>query len=300
MENRMNLLLRLSALALGLGLLAACDRNPQPEVSTEVGSPAFDAFVTAVSRKTRDQLTPEELRQAVDQYVNMQATAAAAEKAGIGALPEVQSQLAIVRMNVLSEALLKKYIEEHPVTDADLKAEYDRQVENIPLEYKARHILVDDQAKAEALIAKLKGGADFAKLAKENSKDGSAQQGGDLGWFSPQSMVKPFADATVALQPGTYTETPVQTQFGWHVILMEETRKPTVPALEEVKDRLKGMAQSRQVQAYMEELRKTAGLDADQAYDKLMASAKPAADAPAEAAPAEATEPKPAEPATTP
>lgn len=291
----MNYQLKLPALALAIGLLAACARNQAPPVNTEVGSPAFDAFVKAVARKDRDQLSPEELRQAVNQYVSMQAASAAAEKAGIEQLPEVQSELAIVRMNVMSEALLKKYLDEHPLSDAELQAEYDRQVANLPPEYKARHILVDDQAKAEALIAKLKGGADFAKLAKDNSKDGSAKQGGDLGWFSPQSMVKPFAEATAALKPGTYTETPVQTQFGWHVILLEETRKPAVPPLDEVKDRLRGMAQSRQVQTYMEELRKTAGLDADKAYNDLVASTKPAT---AEAA--GAPEPKPAEPAANP
>jgi peptidyl-prolyl cis-trans isomerase C len=292
MENSMTLQLKLPALILAVGLLAACARNQAPAVSTEVGSQAFDAYVKAVTRKERSQLTPDELRQVVDQYVGMQAAYAAAEKAGVEQLPEVQSQLAIVRMNVMSEALLKKYLAEKPLTDADLQAEYDRQVANIPMEYKARHILVDDKAKAEALIAKLKGGADFAKLAKENSKDGSAQQGGDLGWFPPQSMVKPFADATVALQPGTYTEIPVETQFGWHVILLEDTRKPEVPPLEEVKDRLRGMAQNRQVQAYMEELRKTSGLDAEKAYNDLVASTTPA---PAEAA--GATEPGPAEPA---
>lgn len=292
----MTLQLKLPALLLAVGLLAACARNQAPAVSTEVGSPAFDAYVKAVTRKERSQLTPEELRQVVDQYVSMQAASAAAEKAGIEQAPEVQSQLAIVRMNVMSEALLKKYLAENPLSDADLQAEYDRQVANIPLEYKARHILVDDKARADALIAKLKGGADFAKLAKENSKDGSAQQGGDLGWFQPQSMVQPFADATVALKPGTYTEVPVQTQFGWHVILLEETRKPAVPPLEEVKDRLRGMAQNRQVQTYMEELRKAAGVDAEKAYQELLASAPPAtAEAAGEAA--GAATPAPAEPA---
>lgn len=293
----MNLQLKLPALALAVGLLAACARNQAPAVSTEVGSPAFDAYVKAVARKERSQLSPEELRQVVDQYVSMQAASAAAEKAGVEQLPEVQAQLAIVRMNVMSEALLKKYLDEHPLTDEELQAEYDRQVANIPLEYKARHILVDDKAKAEALIAKLKGGADFAKLAKDNSKDGSAKEGGDLGWFSPQSMVKPFADATVALKPGTYTEIPVQTQFGWHVILLEDTRKPAVPPLEEVKDRLRGLAQNRQVQVYMEELRKTAGVDAEKAYNELMASAKPATGE-AAAEPAAGATPAPAEPAT--
>lgn len=290
----MNHRLPLATLALAATLLAACARNEAPAVNTDVGSPAFDAYVTAVTRKPRADLTPEELRQVVNQYVGMQATAAAADKVGLEQTPEVQSQLALVRMNVVSEALLRKYVAEHPVADADLQAEYDAQVANIPLEYKARHILVDDKAKAEALIARLKAGADFAKLARENSKDGSAKQGGDLGWFSPQSMVKPFADATMALKEGAITETPVQTQFGWHVIQLEATRKPPVPTLDEVKDRLRNMVQAKQVQAYIDELRKAAGLDADKAYEALVAATatkpEPAAPAPG-AAPAPAAKP---------
>ena len=106
----------------------------------------------------------------------------------------------------------------------DLKPEYDAQVAQLPREYHARHILVEDKSRPTASRKQLKGGADFAKLAKQKSKDSSGKSGGDLGWFTLDTMVKPFSDAVAALQPGQLTAEPVQSQFGWHVIKLEESR----------------------------------------------------------------------------
>jgi peptidyl-prolyl cis-trans isomerase C len=129
----------------------------------------------------------------------------------------------------------------------------------LPKEYKARHILVESQDAATAIIKDLEGGADFAKIAKAQSKDpGSAQNGGDLGWFSGQSMVKPFTDALTALDKGATTKTPVQTQYGWHVIQLEDSRAPEAPAFEDVKEQVKMLAQRKKLQSYLDELRKTA------------------------------------------
>ena len=212
-------------------LLSACVKKEVEPLTPEQSAANFEAFVTAATRKTEAELTPDELRQAFDQYLTMQIAADAGEKAGLDRKAEVAAQLRVLRMNVLSEAAMRTYLDEHPVVDADLSAEYDAQVAAVPLEYSARHILVDDETTAKALIVKLTEGADFAKLAKEKSKDPSAANGGDLGWFAPQTMVKPFADAVAALEKGKYTTAPVQTQFGWHVILLEDTRKPTLPTL---------------------------------------------------------------------
>jgi peptidyl-prolyl cis-trans isomerase C len=131
----------------------------------------------------------------------------------------------------------------------------------MPREYHARHILVDDQAKADKLTKDLKAGGDFAKLAEKNSKDPSGKQGGDLGWFTLDTMVKPFADAVSALQPGQTTEAPVQSQFGWHIIKLEESRATAAPPFEEVKDRVKVFVQRKKLQTYLDELRKNAKVE---------------------------------------
>jgi peptidyl-prolyl cis-trans isomerase C len=111
------------------------------------------------------------------------------------------------------------------------------------------------------VIKQLQGGADFAKLAKDKSKDSSAASGGDLDWFSPQAMVKPFADAVVALEKGQYTQVPVQSQFGWHVIKLDDVRSPEPPAFDEVKDQVKMIAQRKKLQAYIDGLKATAKIE---------------------------------------
>ena len=161
---------------------------------------------------------------------------------------------------VLAEAASEKYIKANPATDEEIRAEFDAQVATMPKEYKARHILVDSKESADAIIVKLQGGGDFAKLASSESKDSSASNGGDLGWFSPQTMVKPFADAVVALEKGKFTPQPVQSEFGWHVILLEDVRSPEVPDFEQVKPQVEMFTQRKKLQAYLDELRKTASI----------------------------------------
>jgi peptidyl-prolyl cis-trans isomerase C len=261
--------LYIPALAAALLLLSACVKKEVEPLTPEQSAANFAAFVTAATRKTEAELTPDELRQAFDQYLTMQIAADSGEKAGLDRKAEVAAQLRVLRMNVLSEAAMRKYLDEHPVVDADLSAEYDTQVAAVPMEYSARHILVEDKATAEAIIVQLNGGGDFAKLAKEKSKDPSAGNGGDLGWFALQTMVKPFADAVAALEKGKYTTVPVQSQFGWHVILLQDTRKPTLPTLAEVKDRLQEMVQRKKIQTHVEELKKQAGINADEAFEEM-------------------------------
>lgn len=261
--------LYIPALAAALLLLSACAKIEPEPLTPEQSAANFETFIAAASRKPQAELTPDELRQLFDQYLTMQIAADSGEKAGLANRYAVAAQLRVMRMNVLSEAAMREYLDKHPVVDADISAEYDEQVAAVPMEYSARHILVDDRATAEAIIVQLNGGADFAKLAKEKSKDSSAGEGGDLGWFAPQSMVQPFADAVAALEKGKYTTTPVQSQFGWHVILLEDTRKPTLPTLAEVKDRLQEMVQRKKIQTHIEELRTQSGIDADQAFEEM-------------------------------
>ncbi|WP_129779205.1 peptidylprolyl isomerase [Peristeroidobacter soli] len=259
------LLLPLTLLA-GCGNAAESQKAPAgPPVAVvngkNISKSEFDLYVENVGRQSKREISEAEKSQLLDQFISMQLAAEAASKAGIEKQPKVQDQLALARLNVLVDSGLQEWLEKNPVTDAELRPEYDAQVAQMPKEYHARHILVDDQAKAEALTKELKGGADFAKLAEKNSKDPSGKNGGDLGWFTLETMVKPFSDAVAALQPGQMTDQPVQSQFGWHIIKLEESRTTQAPAFDEVKDRVKMLVQRKKLQNYLDELRKNAKIE---------------------------------------
>ena len=262
-------------------LLAACNKaaTPAPEAAGErvatvngkaLPKSVFDLYVANMSRQSGREVTEEQKGQLLDQYVSMQLAAEEAEKAGIEKDQKVRDQLALARLQVLVDAGLQKYLEAHPVQESELRPEYDAQVAALPREYHARHILVDDQAAAVAITKELKGGADFAKIAAKRSKDSSSKSGGDLGWFTLDTMVKPFADAVKTMQPGQLTEQPVQSQYGWHVIKLEETRATSAPPFDEVKDRVKMIVQRKKLQTHLEDLRKAAKVE------KTAAAAAPA------------------------
>lgn len=256
-----------------LFVLAGCDQLGNKVPTPAETNAGFEAFVKAAARKSAAELTPEELKQAVEQYIGMQVAADSATKTSLDKDPEVKAQIALSRTNVLSEALLQKQLDANPVTDADIQAEYDSQVAKAPGEYNARHILVDDKSLAEAIIKKLEAGGDFAALAKEYSKDGSAKSGGDLGWFSAQSMVQPFSEAVAKLEKGKFTTAPVQTQFGWHVIKLEDTRAASLPPLEQVKDRIQQLVQRTKITDYLKTLRAESKIDAEKLTAALTAYA---------------------------
>ena len=225
------------------------------QLSTEL----YDTFVQAVTGgQMQEPLTDEQKSQLLDQLINMTLAAQSAEKDGLAKDPKVAARLDLLRTQILAEAASEKYVKAHPVSDTELKAEYDTQVASMPKEYKARHILVDKQETAESIIRELQAGGDFSKLAKEESKDSSAQAGGDLGWFSPQTMVKPFADAVAALEKGKYTTTPVKSEFGYHVIILDDVRSPEAPKFEDVKPQVEMFVQRKKLQEYLDSLRKDA------------------------------------------
>lgn len=178
-------------------------------------------------------LYPILLTQAVDRAALSQL----ARKDGLDREPAVASAMKIAAEAALQNALLTKVIAPE-VTDAKVRAVYDKGYANKkgPEEVQARHILVKTKAEAESIIAQLDKGADFAALAKKYSTDGSAADGGELGFFTRDKMVAPFADAAFALKPGQWTEKPVQTQFGWHVIEVEARRQQPAPTFEEAAD----------------------------------------------------------------
>ncbi len=169
----------------------------------------------------------------------------------------------MVKQGVLVRAYLQDYIKNNPVSDDLLKAEYDKIKSQMgDTEYKVRHALVATEADAKAMIDQLKKGGKFDKLASEKSQDpGSKAKGGDLGWISTGSVVKPFGDALKQLKKGQYTTTPVQSQFGWHIIKLEDTRPVQAPPFEEVKNNLRQRMQQQQAEKAVLALRGTAKVE---------------------------------------
>jgi peptidyl-prolyl cis-trans isomerase C len=271
----------------------AADAPPaKPPLVTVNGKPIsnelYEDYVKALTQgKSSADLPPEDREQIKENLVRLELIAQQAEKDGLAKDPEVASRLELARINLLQQASAQKYLKDRAPTDAELRAEYQVQLESSPLvEYHARHILVSGEDVAQKIIGQLGSGMDFATLAKRFSSDkASAAKGGDLDWFAPNAMVKPFSDAVAMLKNGEYTRTPVQTQFGWHVIQLLGTRDRAPPAFEAVQEQLKQIVQRKKYQAYAEELMKTAKIDPP------LASAAAPAPAAAPGTPAPATTP---------
>jgi len=229
------------------------------------GKPVPVARVDAlIKTATHGQEAPPELKaQARDQVVMREIFAQEAEKQGIPNTADYKTQLELVRQTVLINTLFQNFIKTHPVSDAEAQAEYNKiKAEQSGQEYDARHILVDNEDEAKKLIAQIKAGAKFEDIAKKSSKDtGSAENGGDLGWAKPQSYVPEFATALQGLKKGEMTETPVKTQFGYHIIRLDDTRAATFPSFDEVKDKVKQQMEQVKLQEYQEKLRKAAKTD---------------------------------------
>jgi len=183
-----------------------------------------------------------------DELVNREILMQEAQKAGTAKQPEVQAQLDMARQEIIVSAYLRDWVRKHPITDAEVQQEYEKaKAEQGDKEYKARHILVESEDEAKALIAQLKKGGKFDDLATKNSKDGgSAQRGGELDWNVPAGYDKQFSDAMVKLERGKYTEAPVRTRFGFHIIQLDDVRPAKFATLAEVKPRIQQkLAQSR-------------------------------------------------------
>jgi peptidyl-prolyl cis-trans isomerase C len=184
-----------------------------------------------------------------------------AKKQGVDKNPAVKTEIDLAAQTVLVRSYMADYLKAHPVSDAALHQEYDKIKSQIgDKEYKVRHILVENEADAKDIIAQLQKGEKFEKLAERSKDTGSKINGGDLDWNAPANFVKPFSDAMIALPKGKYTTTPVQTQFGWHVIEVDDIRDAKVPPFDEVKPQLAQRMQGQVVDAYLKELRAKNGL----------------------------------------
>jgi peptidyl-prolyl cis-trans isomerase C len=232
-------------------------------VATVNGKPIPAAKVDQVVKQVVAQgkaTDSPQLREAIKKdLIGREVLIQEADKQGIGTRPDVKNAIDNARQSIIINAMLADYIKKNPVKDADIKAEYDKYKAQVgEKEYHARHILVGTEDEAKQIIAKLKGGAKFEDLAKQSKDPGSAQNGGDLDWASPASFVPEFSKAMTSLQKGGITETPVKTQFGWHVIKLEDVRPAKIPPLEEVKQQVAESLQQRKLAAYREELLKKA------------------------------------------
>ena len=266
---------RVSTVAAITILLAACGKGQQaaaPAVAdkTAASSPpvavvdgvsisrdAYQDYLKGLLRgKSESEVTAEEKDKVLDQMINMQLIAAQAEKDGLEKDPDVATRLALVRTQILADAAAQKYVKSHEPTDQELHAAYDTATDKT--EYRASHILVPTKEKADQVIKKLKGGAKFEDVAKAESTDNSKANGGDLGWFTTARMVKPFGDAVKGLKVGETTPDPVQTQYGWHVIKLVETRDAP---FDQFKGQLSNGILQKKFQDYIEALKKTAKIE---------------------------------------
>jgi peptidyl-prolyl cis-trans isomerase C len=246
----------------------AADKPSSPTIATVDGHAItradFDFYVKQLTQNRGPiELTPDQKNQVLEQLITMQVMSAQAVKDHVDAEPETVAALDVTRMNLLADGEAKKYLKDHQPTDQELRAAYDEETAALgTTEYHARHILVKDEALAKALIKKIQGGAKFEDVAKANSIDPSGKNtGGDLPWFTPARMVKPFSDAVKTLKKGEMTTTPVQTQYGWHIIKLEDTR-PLVPQpFDQVKDQISKRVIPKKLDAYFDELKKTAKIE---------------------------------------
>lgn len=268
---------RILLLTAALVALAACQpKSPagtasesspsSPTVATVDGAPIsrdlYEFYIKGVTGKTSSDLTPQQRTQALDNLIRAQLIANEAIKENVDKQTDTAQLMQMERLNILEQALSQKFLAGKQPTDDELKAEYDAQVAKLPkTEYHARHILVATQPFADKIVERLKKGEKFEDLAKAESMDSSKTNGGDLGWFTLDHMVKPFADAVSNLKVGEYTTAPVQTQYGWHVIQLLGTRPVSPPPFDQVKQRLVQVIQAKKFRDYTDGLMKQAKVE---------------------------------------
>lgn len=221
-----------------------------------------DEFVKMMAEQGAPD-TPQLREQVKDELINRSIMVQAAEAAGIAKKAEVQGELDLARQSVLIRGLFNDYLEKNPITDKQLQAEYDTLKGSAQKEeYQARHILVKEEAEAKDVLAQLKKGAKFEDLAKEKSQDpGSAANGGELGWASADTYVPEFAEALAKLKKGDTVAAPVKTQFGYHIIRLDDNRTAAFPPLDQVKPQLEEMLRQQELGKFQEDLRKKAKVE---------------------------------------
>src|SRR3990167_1407352 len=221
-----------------------------------------DALAEQVKRSGRP-VTPEMQGQLKEEIIAREIFVQEAQARGLDATDDYKNQLELTRQSILIRELFNDYQKKNPVTDEEVKAEYDKfAAATAGKESRARHILVEKEEQAKAIIARLKKGAKFEDIAKKESKDpGSGANGGDLDWANPSNYVKEFSDALVALAKGKTTDTPVKSQFGYHIIRLEDIRESQLPKLDDVKPQIAQQLQQQKMSKFQEDLRAKAKVE---------------------------------------
>ncbi|MCD6667100.1 peptidylprolyl isomerase [Hydrogenophaga bisanensis] len=217
----------------------------------------LDALAQQVTAQTGRPLDDALREQLKEEVILREVFMQEAGKRGIAATPEFKAQMELARQTIMIRALFADWQKKNPVTDAEIKAEYDKFASaNAGKEYRARHILVEKEDEAKAIIAAIKGGAKFEEQAKQKSKDpGSGANGGDLDWANAASYVTEFSEAMVKLDKGQMTDAPVKSQFGWHIIRVDDVRQAQLPSFDEVKGQIAQQMQQQKMQEYQQSLR---------------------------------------------
>lgn len=303
MSTKSRILIMTATCALALVACGPKDANKASASASATAADTVAATVNGVAIPTSmvDMMVKEqaakgqpdtpELRKMIIENLAMQTMVAGeAVKKGLDKTPDTARQLEIVKQSILANAFVQDYLKNNAVTDDMLKAEYDKiNAANGGKEYKARHILVEKEDDAKAIIVALKKDLKaFEGLAKAKSKDpGSKANGGDLGWFDPRGMVPEFGAAVAKLEKGAFTQEPVKSQFGYHVIVLDDSRAIAAPPLEQVKEQLKQQVQRQNLKKFFDDMKAKAKIEITGA-PAASASASAAASVPAAAAAAPA------------
>lgn len=249
---------RMAALAGVVALTTSSALWAQADTGVSIDPNVFNMYLESRIQKPADQATPQEVSQVREELTDIYLLSEDPRAEELKQSPRIQAQMELQNRAMLAQAVAADFVSRNSATDEEMRELYDEQIKLAPpTEFKARHILVETQSEAQALVTELEGGADFAELAIAKSTGPSGPSGGDLGWFPPERMVPEFSTAVQALGNGEFTKAPVQTQFGWHVILREDSRESAPPPYESVTDVLKQQVESQKLQDYMSEIRNT-------------------------------------------
>jgi len=254
---------RLACIAIvALAPLASLAQNVATVNGKPVPKSRVDVLLNQAARGGQAR-SPELEQRAREEVVLREIFAQEAEKKGIPASADYRAQMELVRQTVLIRELFEDFKKKNPVSEGEARAEYDKfKSQAAGTEYRARHILVENEDDAKKLIAQIKGGAKFEDLAKKNSKDtGSGENGGDLDFAKPEAYVPEFSKAMTSLKKGEMTDTPVKSQFGYHIIRLEDTREAKFPDFDAVKPQIEQRLAQAKLQKYQEDLRKAAKTD---------------------------------------
>jgi peptidyl-prolyl cis-trans isomerase C len=260
------------ATALALGAITGCSQQSADDVAADLGSarvavvngqPLAESllriYVLTAERRNLEDLNAEERERVVNDLIGLQLLAQKADESGLTSSRTLAAQIELQRLRMVANAMANDYLEKNPPSEAELEAIYNENLAQLSGEqYKARHILVPTKEEADGVIARLRGGEDFVALAQAHADGPTGPNGGALDWLTLDSMPPPFAAALQTLTVGSYTAEPVRTDYGFHVILLEETRKQEPPALADIRNDVSSAAQRKKLDDYISSLREAA------------------------------------------